>query len=157
MNEQTSKAQTLTDIMLMVFRLNGRLLDKGDDLVKTLGINSARWQLLGAVALAGKALSAPQIGEAMGVTRQGAQKQLNKMVADGFFVPEPNPHHERSPLYSLTEKGRCTVEKTMGRQKVWATQLAEGLADDDLKRALNLLNRLHQRLESPVPPQGATQ
>ena len=157
MSNMTPKAQTLTDIMLTVFRLNGRLLEKGDELVKTLGINSARWQLLGAVALACKPLSAPQIAEAMGVTRQGAQKQLNKMVAEGFFEPQANPHHERSPLYALTKKGQLTIEEAMSRQTVWATSLAVGLAHDDLKHALKLLNQLHQRLESPVPNQGVKQ
>ncbi|MBU2805784.1 MarR family transcriptional regulator [Acidithiobacillus ferridurans] len=62
----------MTEIMLAVFRLQGRLLKKGDELVKPLNLTSAKWQVVGAVALAGKPLSAPQIAEAMGITRQGA-------------------------------------------------------------------------------------
>lgn len=148
MNKPIPKAQTLTNIMLAVFRLNRRLLDRGDELVETLGINSARWQLLGAVSLAGRPLSAPQIAEVMGVTRQGAQKQLTKMVAEGYFAPQPNPRHERSPIYALTKKGQRAFEEAMAREGVWATALAKGLAIDDLTHTLNILAELHQRLES---------
>ena len=89
MTKITSKAQAVTDLMLLIFRLNGRLLEGVNALVQSLGINSARWQLLGAVALADHPLTVPQIAEAMGVTRQGAQKQLNKMVVEGFFHRQP--------------------------------------------------------------------
>jgi hypothetical protein len=44
----TSAGRTLTDLVLEVFRLNGRLLAAGDRLSKTVGLTSARWQVLGA-------------------------------------------------------------------------------------------------------------
>ena len=44
--------EALTDLVLAVFRLNGRLLTAGDRLVSDLGLTSARWQVLGAIALA---------------------------------------------------------------------------------------------------------
>ena len=103
------EAVILTEIMLTVFRVNGRLLEKGDQLVEPLNLTSARWQVLGAVALAGKPLSAPQIAEAMGMTRQGAQKQLNVLEQFGFFERSSNPRHQRSPLYDLTELGLSLI------------------------------------------------
>jgi DNA-binding MarR family transcriptional regulator len=154
MDKRSPKAQVLTDVMLMIFQLNGRLLDKGDELVASLGINSARWQLLGPVYLAGKPLTAPQIAHAMGISRQGAQKQLNKMVSEGFFIPQVNLSHERSPLYALTEKGQYTITEAMSRQTEWATLLTEGMAEDDLTHTLNLLSELHQRLASTALTQG---
>src|SRR5205814_345438 len=42
----------VTELILEVFRLNGRLLAAGDRLVADLGLTSARWQVLGAIALA---------------------------------------------------------------------------------------------------------
>ena len=151
MKKLIPKAQTLTNIMLAVFRLNRRLLDSGDNLVKTLGINSARWQLLGAVSLAGRPLSAPQIADTMGVTRQGAQKQLNKMVAEGYFETQPNPRHERSPVYALTRMGQRTFVGAMAREEKWTTDLATTLSNDDLMRTLNILTQLQQQLESSDP------
>ena len=37
------EAVILTEIMLTVFRVNGRLLEKGDQLVEPLNLTSARW------------------------------------------------------------------------------------------------------------------
>ena len=153
--EPKPKAAILTDIMLTVFRVNGRLLEKGDQLVEPLNLTSARWQVLGAAALAGKPLSAPQIAEAMGITRQGAQKQLNKLEEDGFFEQSLNPRHLRSPLYSLTELGSRTFAKVMALEAVWANGLVASLPLQDLKNTLQTLNAVYKRLDSPVPKKGA--
>lgn len=151
MSKVTLKTRVVTDLMVLIFRLNGGLLEGGDALVKSLGINSARWQLLGAVALADHPLTVPQIAEAMGVTRQGAQKQINKMVSEGFFHRKPNPHHERSPLYGLTTNGRRTFDKAMDRETVWADRLAAGLTQTDLRETLRILDRFYQRLVALDP------
>lgn len=155
MTTQPNPATILTDIMLAVFRVNGRLLEKGDKLVEPLNLTSARWQVLGAVALAGKPLSAPQIAEAMGITRQGVQKQLNKLEEDGFFERRYNPRHERSSLYALTELGSRTFAKAMALEESWAIGLAAGLPSSDLRKTLRTLNALDERLGAPVPKNGA--
>lgn len=149
------EAVILTEIMLAVFRVNGRLLEKGDQLVEPLSLTSARWQVLGAVALAAKPLSAPQIAEAMGMTRQGAQKQLNVLEQFGFFERSSNPRHQRSPLYALTELGNRTYARAMALEAVWANGLADGLRTQDLKQVLNTLNTIYARLDSPVPKKGS--
>ncbi|MBI5890882.1 MAG: winged helix-turn-helix transcriptional regulator [Nitrosomonadales bacterium] len=141
--------------MLAVFRVNGRLLEKGDLLVAPLNLTSSRWQVLGAVALAGKALSAPQVAEAMGITRQGAQKQLNKLEEEGFLEMLQNPRHERSPLYALTAQGDQTISATMSLQNAWANALAAQLPLQDLKSTLQTLNGIYEQLDSPVPTKGA--
>jgi DNA-binding MarR family transcriptional regulator len=153
--ESTPEAVILTEIMLTVFRVNGRLLDKGDQLVEPLNLTSARWQVLGAVALAGNPLSAPQIADAMGITRQGAQKQLNKLEKDGFFEQSPNPRHLRSPLYALTELGNRAFTKAMDLEAAWANGLVRDLRLQDLKNTLQTLNTIYERLDSPVPTKRA--
>ena len=117
--------QALTDLTLTVFRLNGVLLQWGDRLVEPLGLNSARWQMLGAIALANKPLTAPQVGNAMGVTRQGAQKQLNLLLEQGLAESRANPAHRRSPVYELTPLGRALYVQA---QELWATQVFEVIA-----------------------------
>jgi DNA-binding MarR family transcriptional regulator len=149
-----TKASILTDIMLAVFRVNGRLLEKGDQMVEPLSLTSARWQVLGAVSLSGKPLSAPQVADAMGITRQGAQKQLNKLEEEGFLEQLPNPRHERSPLYALTKRGSQAISATMTLQDTWSSSLAAGLSLQDLKNTLQTLNAVYERLDSPVPTKG---
>lgn len=139
-------AELLTEILLTVFRLNGRILARGDELVKPLGLTSSRWQVLGAVALAGTSLTAPQIADAMGVTRQAVQKQLNLMLDDGFIMRCPNPRHERSPLYALTPQGDQIYQAAIGFNVHWTTELSEHFSTQELMHTLNTLEKCHRVL-----------
>jgi DNA-binding MarR family transcriptional regulator len=148
------EAAVLTEVMLAVFRVNGRLLERGDELVYPLDLTSARWQVLGAVALAERPLTVPQIAEAMGITRQGAQKQVNLLEAGRFFARVPNPRHQRSPLYTLTDLGKRRFANAMTLEAAWANSLATGLSLKQLKNALKTLNAIYERLDSPLPRKG---
>jgi hypothetical protein len=48
----TPAGAATTELILETFRLNGLLLEAGDRLVADIGLTSARWQVLGAIALA---------------------------------------------------------------------------------------------------------
>ncbi|MFZ2909848.1 MAG: MarR family transcriptional regulator, partial [Candidatus Desulfobacillus denitrificans] len=56
----------VTRLVLAVFRAHQALVGEGDRRVARLGLNSARWKVLGAVELAGEPLTAPEIGRRMG-------------------------------------------------------------------------------------------
>ncbi|MDW5418257.1 helix-turn-helix domain-containing protein [Iodobacter sp. CM08] len=153
--QQSNPSAVLTQIMLTIFRVNAQLLEKGDQLVASLGMTSARWQVMGAIALSGQALSCPQIAANMGVSRQGAQKQLNLAQKDGLIVGQLNPQHERSPLYVLTEAGKCRYDKAMIYQALWAKSLVQGAGLEDLETTLNVLSELNISLRAtPLPILG---
>ena len=118
------KGEALTAIVLAVFRLNGRLLAAGDALVADLGIGSSQWQVLGALALAAEPLTAPQAAAAMGLTRQGVQKQLDLLAASGLVERRENPAHRRSPLHALSRRGERVYGAAMERQQAWIGALA---------------------------------
>lgn len=144
--KRTIEADLLTDIMLMVFRINGRLLDGGDRLGAPLNLTSARWQVLGAITLSSGNVNVPVIAEMMGMTRQGAQKQVNKLEEDGFIEKRANPRHQRSPFYGLTPQGAESYARITDFHTGWANRLADGLDASDLRTALSLLNSFDQRL-----------
>lgn len=154
MHDRTPQAQTLTEIMLAVFRINGRLLEGGDRLVAPLDLTSARWQVLGAIALAGEPRTVPQVAETMGMTRQGAQKQVNKLEEDGFLQSRTNPRHRRSPFYALTDKGAAAFRAVDELYSGWANALAAGLPTERLETALALLAELDRRLEHDTQRKG---
>jgi hypothetical protein len=66
-------SETLSDLIIEIFRINGRLLAAGDRLVADLGLTSARWQVIGAIAIAGQPQTVPAIARTMGLTRQAVQ------------------------------------------------------------------------------------
>ncbi len=141
----------LTGIMLAVFRLNATLLDHGDRLVAPIGLTSARWQILGAIALAGEPQTAPQIAQTMGVSRQGAQKQLHLACQEGLVLAQSNPRHARSPLYELTTHGRNVYEQAIVRQRAWCQTLCQHLDTPDLPVALRTLTALQHTLDHHSP------
>lgn len=141
----------VTDLTLTVFRLNGALLHWGDRLVAPLGLTSARWQMLGAIALAPGPLTAPQIGDAMGVTRQGAQKQLNLLLEQGLVASRANPGHRRSPHYALTPRGARLYRRA---ERLWvasAALLATRVPPDRARAATATLASMLHGLDASDP------
>jgi len=107
---RTPKGKAATKLILSTFRANGLLLDAGDLLSADEGLTSARWQVLGAIAVAGRPLTVPQIARRMGLTRQSVHATVNRLVHDGFLELLPNADHRRSPLVRLTTSGSAKYE-----------------------------------------------
>jgi DNA-binding MarR family transcriptional regulator len=139
--------EALTALILEVFRLNGRLISAGDRLVFDLKLTSARWQVLGAAALAPSPQPVAWLARSMGLHRQGVQRIVNELVAEGILVLEENPHHRRAKLVRLTKKGEGLFEAASRRQKPWAKRLAKGLPPKTIAAAHDLLKTLRERLE----------
>lgn len=150
-----SKAELLTSATLAVFRLNGLLIHWGDRFSEFQGLTSARWQMLGALALADQPLSAPQIGDRMGVTRQAAQRQLNLLRDEGMVEALGNPLHKRSPLYTLTPQGRLAYGALDQRWQEHAEKLSRHFEDIDLATTLKVLQALAAAHSSPPEPPHA--
>jgi DNA-binding MarR family transcriptional regulator len=140
----------LTGLILEVFRLNGRLLGAGDDLVASLGLTSARWQVLGAVHFAAAPQPVAWLARSMGLSRQAVQRIANELEAEGLLEFKPNPNHRRAQLVVLTRKGRAAYAAAERRQIPWANALAKGLAAEDLHRAARAMAVLRARLEAAL-------
>ena len=145
--QHTAVGANLTDLILETFRLNGALLAAGDELVRDLGLTSARWQVLGALALAGRPLTVAQIGRRMGISRQAVQRLVNDLVREGHLVLEDNPDHRRSRLAALTRQGRNAYDKADGRQIDWVNSLGAGLEAREVAAAVTVLKSVNERVE----------
>ena len=140
-----SPADAFTDLVLEVFRLNGRRLAAGDQLAAPVGLTSARWQVLGAID--GQPLSVAGIARAMGLTRQSVQRTADLLAAEGIVDFVPNPQHKRAKLVELTPTGRAMLREVTILQRAWADRTAAGLPAAALEAAVELLRTLRQRLE----------
>lgn len=140
-------AVPITPLILEVFRLNGRLLAAGDALVADLGLTSARWQVLGAVALSPMPLPVAHLARNMGLTRQAVQRLTNEMAADRLLTFAPNPHHARAKLVLLTDAGKAAYAAAMSRQMPWAAELGDGLEPAMIDAAAAILRTLRARLD----------
>lgn len=151
--QRTKEGEAVTALILDVFRLNGRLQLAGDRLVSELGLTSARWQILGAIAYADRPESVACHARTMGVHRQGVQRIVNELNKEGIVGFEPNPHHKRAHLVVLTQKGKKLYEAAISRQIPWVNALSEGFSSGDLATAQQVVERLKTRLEEAMMQQ----
>lgn len=142
----TKEGEALTALILDVFRLNGRLQLAGDRLVAELGLTSARWQILGAIAYADRPESVAWHARAMGVHRQGVQRIVNELEKEGIVEFGPNPHHKRAHLVLLTAKGRDLFDSAIALQIPWVNDLSKGLSADDIATTQLVIDTLKTRL-----------
>ena len=146
-SRRTAAGAALTRLILEVFRLNGRLLAAGDRLVSPLGLTSARWQVMGAIALAPAPETVARLARAMGLNRQGVQRIVNELAVEGLVEFRANPHHARARLVALTPKGRAAYDAADRRQAPWVDALAQVFGPGEIARATALLERVRTRLQ----------
>lgn len=145
---RSPEGAAVTELILEAFRLNGQLLDAGDRLTAPVGLTSARWQILGAIEGEGRPLTVAQVGRRMGLSRQAVQRVVNDLEGLGFVTLETNPDHKRAKLIVLTPSCIETLRKLDVMQSQWVNELATGLSDSGLKRAVKLMSEIRERCES---------
>src|SRR5262245_32041443 len=145
--ERTPTGEALTRLILSSFRANGLLLGAGDLLSADEGLTSARWQVLGAVAIEKRPPTVPQIARRMGLTRQSVHATVQRLVREGLLELGSNRDHRRSALVGLTEQGLASYRAVDARQVAWVNRLAGGVKRSDVETAVRVLDHLSGRLE----------
>jgi DNA-binding MarR family transcriptional regulator len=138
--------ELLAELIVCVFRLNGRLIDAGNRLVVEVGLTSAWWQVLGALSLSPVPLPVAHIARNMGLSRQAVQRIADLLAEKGLVRFEANPHHQRAKLVVLTPAGSAAARAAEERQRPWAREMAAGLPLERITSALEVLTRLDQHL-----------
>jgi DNA-binding MarR family transcriptional regulator len=139
-------AEPISELCLEIFRLNGALLALGDRVVAPLGLTSARWQVLGAVAYAPHPGPIAHVARAMGLTRQNVRRIVGDLVDGGMLALRPNPNHRRAPLVLLTPKGEAAFADAMRLWAPWTRQLAQAVTPQALATTRATLAALRERL-----------
>jgi DNA-binding MarR family transcriptional regulator len=147
-------ADAVSNLSIEIFRLNGDLLAAGDALVADIGLTSARWQVLGAIALSPAPLPVAHLARNMGLARQSVQRIANDLEAEGLLRFAPNPHHQRAKLALLTERGRKAYDAAMKRWQPRAAALGRSLKHVEIAAALEVLRTIRRRLESETERTG---
>ncbi|MGM0631971.1 MAG: MarR family winged helix-turn-helix transcriptional regulator [Pseudomonadota bacterium] len=112
----------------------------------SLGLTSARWKVIGVIALSPGGVTVPAIARALGQSRQAVQRITDVMKNDGLILYEDNPRHRRSPLVVLTEQGQQIYNALRSVQDPWAMEQTEDIPVEDLETALRLIHRLIARM-----------
>lgn len=140
--KHTEVGYTFTEIVIETFKLNGLLVVEGDKLSAPLGLTSARWKVMGALARSEVPLTVSQIARNMGLSRQAVQTLVNAMVENTQVVLMDNPNHKRARLVVLTEEGQSIYNQMEAIQIPWADECANGISEQELKTTLETLKKL---------------
>jgi DNA-binding MarR family transcriptional regulator len=141
----TPEEEAFTRLVLLVFRLNGLLLDAGDRLAAPAGQTSARWQVMGVIDHG--PLTVSQIARAMGLRRQSVQRTADLLAADGVAEYLTNPADRRAKLLTLTARGRRALRTIERAQFEWARNHGEAIGRKRLESAADALEETIARLE----------
>ena len=149
--KRTPAGDALTGLILDLFRLNSLLVTAGDRLVARLGLTSARWQTLGAVAASERLQPVAWLVRNMGANRQNVQRIVNDLHKQGLVAFETNPHHRRAQLVVLTDKGKQTFDAAMRLQAPWISHVSEGLLLKEIETFHRVILALRQKLKNNEP------
>lgn len=132
----------VTDLVVAVFRLNGTLLETGNDLVGELGLTTAWWQVLGALSRSPAPIPVAHIARNMGLSRQSVQRNVDLLASKGMVRFTANPHHQRAKLVVLTAEGTAAVNAADARQQPVGRQLEASIGRERIAAALDVLSEI---------------
>ncbi|MGV3618430.1 MAG: MarR family winged helix-turn-helix transcriptional regulator [Fimbriimonas sp.] len=145
MAELSAEGEAFTQLLLEVFRVNGLLLEAGNELTRPVGLSSARWQVLGVVEHG--PVPAAHVGRIMGLTRQNVQQIADALAREGFIEYRPNPQHRRAKLLTITPKGQEALAYVSTRHAQWASHIGDQHALLTLRAAATTLRQVRESLE----------
>jgi DNA-binding MarR family transcriptional regulator len=100
--EETDDAYQIIWLTRRLFRA---LAQKSDESLQDLGISVADRAVMEFLH-PDETLSVPEIAQRYQVSRQHVQVTVNSLSDAGLLRAKVNPRHKRSPLISLTDKGK---------------------------------------------------
>jgi DNA-binding MarR family transcriptional regulator len=135
----------VTSVVNEVRLLNNRLIQLVEELHRDSGITASQRAVLEFVSRNGPA-TVPAIARARGVTRQHIQVIVNELMSADLVEPKPNPAHQRSPNYALTETGQHTIDALLEREGDYLSAHLDGLDSERLAAAAATLAELRHAL-----------
>jgi DNA-binding MarR family transcriptional regulator len=134
---RTPAGDALSELVVLVFRLDGALTAAGDQLAEPAGQTTARWRVLASVEEGPATVS--QVARAWGLARQSVQRVADALVREDWAAYEENPGHRRAQLLRLTPRGRRALRRIQEAQRPWADALGAEIGEPDLRRASSVL------------------
>jgi DNA-binding MarR family transcriptional regulator len=135
----------VVNLLLASIRMHHKLTALGRQIGAVTGAGG-EWGVLHTLVEHGPQ-TVPAIANMRPVARQHIQTIVNSLKQKGFVTIEPNPRHARSGLVALTEAGLRHHDGLYEKFLQMGRQLAGGLPDDSLAKALEIQELLLDRLD----------
>ena len=133
--------------VLSIFKLNGLIMQAGDNITQPIGQSSARWQVL---SRAFEPQTVAHMARDMGHARQGVQRIADILVQEKLLVYKDHPTDQRTKLLHLTPSGLKVLETIDMRRMEWSKQIMNKLELKQLIEVTNALEELGETLEVEI-------
>jgi DNA-binding MarR family transcriptional regulator len=143
---RTEAGDVLTDVIIVTFQLDGRLMDIARRLARAGGITATEWRVLGGVL--DEPHSVAEIARLMGMTRQGVQRVADQLVDRGLAEYRPNPAHRRAKLLASAEAGHWAIRQIALAQRPWADRIGGRIGVAELSETLTTIRQLLSTLDA---------
>lgn len=137
-----SDGEIFTKIVLEIFKVSGLFNTEGDRMSEEFGLSSARWKIMGAIEKSDVRLTVPEIGRAMGQSRQASQRIVDVMAKDGLVDLIDNPNHKRAKHVTLTAEGKRIYDLLYSKQATWSAKVAAELSREELEVTFNTIQKM---------------
>jgi MarR family transcriptional regulator for hemolysin len=107
--------------------------------------NSAGWCLVHIDRLA-PSVRQSSLAESLGISQPSLVRTLDQLQAAGLVTRKPDPHDKRSNRIVLTTGGQDLVGRIEAKLGALRADLLEGVPEDTIERAANLMVLLNRRI-----------
>jgi len=146
-DRETPQSLLVTDLIRSALRLASKSNKHGNELVKHLGLTSARWQTLGELLFAVSPLTVSQLARQMGISRQAVQRLVNDMAKDHLVGFKENRSDLRADFVVISKIGRSTYLKAHDASQDFTNQLGAGFKTTELKSVLSIIDRMEMKFD----------
>ncbi len=127
-----------------------RELDRIDDIWGRGDVSRSRLAVLRVLATEG-AMTISDVARSRNTTRQGVQRLVAALVAQGWITSEENPRHRRAPLLRLTDAGLAAYQALSRAEAERLNEIARGLGADEVREATRVIAALRIRGAATAP------
>ena len=130
-----------TQLILEIFSLHQQLIVAGDSLSAPFALSSAKWKVMGGIALSEEAPTVSQVARRMGLSRQAVQRICNDLRKVGMLGLIDNPRDRRAGCWILTDQGWERYRQVMKAQELWLEKISQALDIEDVAKCTKLLKQ----------------
>lgn len=150
MERDSQHPSIVRDLVISVFGTHGRLVDTGNQLVRGIGLTTARWQVLGALGYSPTPLPVAHIARNMGLTRQSVQRVVDLLADQGMVGFEANPHHQRAKLIVLTPLGRAALDAAEAAEAPLNEVVFDQIGGERIADAIAVLREMNEVIDRSI-------
>ncbi|MDQ0994303.1 MarR family winged helix-turn-helix transcriptional regulator [Streptomyces sp. V3I7] len=140
----------LTEVFDLVGPLYRRAARKVDQAEPVEGVSAGVRAVLNLLRVHGP-LTVPQMARDQAISRQFVQRMVNEAAGHGWVESVPNPAHQRSSLIRLTEGGRTTITRVLGREHQLMRQVGGDLTAAEVAACVRVLGAMVRTFEQGDP------